>query len=125
MCILHYMHTTVFYLGRFLKKLADGIKKCFSITTGSMYHIKHICQYIFLSWVWIGLKLDGCLMEVSTQYLHFRLKHAHYCLLSWKIPEEISRRSMLFNNWQYVPHQTHMPIHLFIMGVDWSAIEMF
>ncbi len=30
---------------------------------------------------------------------------------------------MLFNNYrQYVPHQTHMPIHLFIMGVDWSEI---
>ncbi len=35
--------------------------------------------------------------KVKTQYLHFR-SHAEYFLLSWKIPQEISRRSMLFHN---------------------------
>ncbi len=34
--------------------------------------------------------------QVKTQYLHFR-SHANYFLLTWKIPEEISRRSLLFN----------------------------
>ncbi len=29
--------------------------------------------------------------KVKKQYVHFTL-HAHYCLLPWKIPEEISRR---------------------------------
>ncbi len=33
------MPSTVFYLGRFLKKLADD--QCSSITKGSIYHIKH------------------------------------------------------------------------------------
>ena len=35
--------------------------------------------------------------EVKTQYVHFR-SQAGYFLLSWKIPEEISRRSMLIHN---------------------------
>ncbi len=35
--------------------------------------------------------------KVKTQYLHFR-SHAEYFLLSWKIPEVISRRSILFHN---------------------------
>ncbi len=35
--------------------------------------------------------------KVKTQYLHFR-SHAKYFLLSWKIPEVISRRSILFHN---------------------------
>ncbi len=33
--------------------------------------------------------------KVKTQYLHFR-SHAEYFLLSWKIPEVISRWSILF-----------------------------
>ena len=35
--------------------------------------------------------------KVKAQYLHFR-SHAEYFLLSWKIPEEISRRSMLLTS---------------------------
>ncbi len=35
--------------------------------------------------------------KVKMQFVHVRL-HASYFLLPWKIPEEISRRSMLFNN---------------------------
>ncbi len=35
--------------------------------------------------------------QVKMQYLHFR-SHANYFLLPWKIPEEISRRSMFFHN---------------------------
>ncbi len=35
--------------------------------------------------------------KVKTQYLHFR-SHAEYSLLSWKISEVISRRSILFHN---------------------------
>ena len=47
-----------------------------------------------------------CLQCIQTQYMHFRL-HTNYFLLLWKIPEEISRRWMLFNNWrQYLQYQT-------------------
>ncbi len=35
--------------------------------------------------------------QVKTQYLYFR-SHTEYFLLPWKIPEKISRRSVLFNN---------------------------
>ena len=34
--------------------------------------------------------------KVKTQYVHFK-SHAEYFLLPWKMSEEISRRSMLFN----------------------------
>ena len=34
---------------------------------------------------------------VKTQYVHFR-SHAEYFLLPWKIPDEISRRSVLFHS---------------------------
>ena len=37
------------------------------------------------------------LQKVKTQYVHFGLYTNHFLLL-WKILEEISRRSMLFNN---------------------------
>ena len=40
MCISDYMQTTFFYLGRFLKKLADD--QCFLISKGSIDHIKHM-----------------------------------------------------------------------------------
>ncbi len=33
--------------------------------------------------------------KVKTHYLHFR-SHTDYFLLSWKIPEETTRRSILF-----------------------------
>ena len=36
MCVFDYIQTTFFYLGRFLKKLADD--QCFSMTKGSIYH---------------------------------------------------------------------------------------
>ncbi len=35
--------------------------------------------------------------QVKMQCMHFRF-HAHYFLLPWKIPQEISRRSLLFHN---------------------------
>ncbi len=48
------------------------------------------------------------LHKVKTQCVHFRL-HANYFLFAWKILEEISRRSMLFNNWRlYLLYQTHI-----------------
>ena len=55
----------------------------------------------------IGITLPH---QVKTQYmyLHFRL-HANYFPLPGKIPEEISRRSMLFHNWrQYLPYQPYV-----------------
>ena len=49
---------------------------------------------------WVGHifdMLDSLPHQVKMQYLHFRF-HANYFLLPWKIPEEISRRSLLFHN---------------------------
>ena len=40
MCISDYMQATFFYLGKFLKKLADD--QCSSITKGSIYYMKHM-----------------------------------------------------------------------------------
>ena len=40
MCISYYTQTTFFYCGRFLKKSVDH--KCFSITKGSIYHVKRM-----------------------------------------------------------------------------------
>ncbi len=40
MCNSDYVQTTFFYLGRFLKKLADD--QCSSITKFSIYHIKYM-----------------------------------------------------------------------------------
>ncbi len=49
--------------------------------------------------------------KVKMQYVLFRL-HTNYFLLPWEIPEEISRRSGLFNNYrQYLPYQTYMYVH--------------
>ena len=40
MCISDYMQTTSFYLGKFLKKLADD--QCASTTKGGIYYMKHM-----------------------------------------------------------------------------------
>ena len=59
--------------------------------------------------------------KVKTQYLHFRL-HANYFLLPWKIPAEISRRPMLFNNErQYLPCQTYVDTTFYDVR-DWHEI---
>ena len=43
--------------------------------------------------------------KVKMQYVYFR-SHAEYFLLPWKIPLEISRRSMIFHNLrEYLPHK--------------------
>ena len=38
--------------------------------------------------------------KVKTQYVHFRLHYTNYFLLPWKIPEELSTRSMVFNDYE-------------------------
>ena len=43
MCISNYMQTTFFYLGGFIKEMADG--QCSSITKGSIYY-----PYDLLPW---------------------------------------------------------------------------
>ena len=40
---------------------------------------------------------NDCKSAPQTEYVHFR-SHAGYFLLLWKIPEAISRRSMLYHN---------------------------
>ncbi len=40
LCASDYIQTTFFYLGRFLKKLADD--QFSSVIKGSIYHIKHM-----------------------------------------------------------------------------------
>ncbi len=74
------MQTTVFYLGRFLKKLADD--QCSSIAKGSIYHITHMYIHPFTTVVdWPEIE---CLMEVSTMFYICR-----YCIFTWdgRIPE--------------------------------------
>ena len=44
-CISDFIQTIFFYLGRFLKKLADD--QCSSITKSSIYHCKHIIHTTF------------------------------------------------------------------------------
>ena len=41
--------------------------------------------------------------KIEMQYVHIRL-YANYYLFPWKIPEEISRQSMLFNNCGSIYH---------------------
>ncbi len=42
-------------------------------------------------------ELTGYYKDVQMQYVHFR-SHIQYFCLPWIIPEEISRRPMLFYN---------------------------
>ncbi len=67
------MQTTSFYLGRFLKKLADD--QYSSITKGSIYNIKdmYIPPFTTVDWpeIW-------SLMDVSTMFYIFR-----YCVFTW------------------------------------------
>ncbi len=46
MCDTDYIQTGLFYLGKFLKKLADD--QCSSIAKGSIYHIKHTSMWVFV-----------------------------------------------------------------------------
>ena len=55
------------------------------------------------------------------QYVHFNL-HTNYFLLPWKIPEGISRPSMLFQYEGSIYHIKHMSIQPFTMGVDQHEI---
>ncbi len=47
--------------------------------------------------VHVNSTADICPIKWKMQYLHFRF-HTNYFLLPWKIPEQISRRSMHFHN---------------------------
>ncbi len=47
--------------------------------------------------IWSYVTTRNLPHKVRTQYLHFRF-HANYFLWPWKIPDEISRRSMLSYN---------------------------
>ncbi len=56
MCILDHMQTAFFYLGRFLKQIADD--QCSSITKSNIYHMKHNVHTNFyhgsgLTWYWM------------------------------------------------------------------------
>ena len=81
---------------------------CFSlcwVMMMSVYSIIHYGQCYLVSWAcseaswsWILYFNRRCLPhKVKTQYLHFT-SHARYFPLSWKIPEVISRQSILFHN---------------------------
>ncbi len=55
-CTLEFMQSTFFYLGRFLKKLADD--QCSSIIRGSIYFMKQMYIYNLLPKQWIDQKFD-------------------------------------------------------------------
>ncbi len=84
-CISDFMQTTFFYLGRFLKKLADD--QYSSITKGSIKHIKHMYIHHFTTVVnWPEI---GCWMEVSTmfyicRYCDFTLWGRVYGMSLWR-----------------------------------------
>ena len=60
--------------------------------------------------------------KVKTRYVHFR-SYAEHFLLPWKIPEEMSRQSMLLSITKgNICHIKHMSIHPFTMGVEWPEI---
>ena len=85
------MQTTSFYLGRFLKKLADD--QCSSITKGSIYHINHMYIQPFTTVVdWPEIR---CLREVSAMFYICR-----YCVFTW------GGRSIFHDT--YLNHSWHM-----------------
>ena len=59
--------------------------------------------------------------KVKRQYEHCRL-HTKCIVLPWKIPKEISRWSMLFNNKGSIYHIKHMYIQSFTIEVDWPEV---
>ncbi len=82
MCISDNMQTTFFYLGRFLKKLADD--QISSITKGSIYHIKHMSiQPFTMAMYWPEITR---LMEVSIIFdiLHI-LCFYFVCKIFWYV----------------------------------------
>ncbi len=62
MCISDYIQAAFFYLGRFLKKVADD--HCSSITKGSIYHIKHVHTTFYNG----SGQTWNCFMEVSFMF---------------------------------------------------------
>ncbi len=88
------MPTTLFYLGRFLKKLADD--KFSSITKDSIYHIEHMYIQHFptvVDWPWPEI---GCLMEVSTMFYICR-----YCVFTWDGRNDINYCFVVMNLFLY------------------------
>ena len=64
-CISDFIQTTFFYLGSFLKKLADD--QCSSRTKDSIYHIKHNgvhTTFYHSSGLTRNLTLNGCIYHV-------------------------------------------------------------
>ena len=59
----------------------------------------------------------GCVRIISSSQsknaVHVFLIYANYSLSPWKIPEEISRRSMLFNNWRQYCNISNMSKHFY------------
>ncbi len=122
------MQTTFFYLGKFLKKLADD--QCSSMTKGSIYHINHMYMQPFTTNVdWPEI---GCLMEVSTL-----LYICRYCVFTWDgrcqcsfkdclkslTLEKILWRLSLFSTiFLFMCHGTTAPITL---GSSWSMSYTF
>ena len=63
----------------------------------------YFCFVLFCFQVYQHNLATILLHKVKSQYVHFNL-HTKYFLLPWKFPNEISRRSPLFNNLrQYLP----------------------
>ena len=69
-----YMQATFFYLRKNLMKLADD--QCFSITKGSIYHVKHNGHTNFLPWD--GLTWN-CTLNGSIYYvLYLHILHFYF-----------------------------------------------
>ena len=69
MCILDWLQTTFFYLGRLLNKLEDN--QCSAIIKDSIYHIPNMTIQT-LTWEWIDRTLNGSIYYVwCLPLLHF------------------------------------------------------
>ena len=62
--------------------------------------------------------------QIKTQYVHFR-SYTEYFLLPWKIPKEISRRSMLSITKGSIYYVKHLCIQSFSMEIRLTRNLMF
>ena len=94
----HFKFHANYYLGRFLKKLADN--HCSSITKGRIYHVNHMYIQPFTTVVdWPEI---GCLKEVSAL-----LYICRYCVFTWDGRTAMNRFAMeqVCDNWLYIFQQ--------------------
>ncbi len=75
-----------------------SLSSCYLASNGHTDSAYWLLKIHLISHVYpFTISLSALPHKVKTQYLHFR-SQAEYFLLPWKIPEVMSRRSILFHN---------------------------